>query len=315
MAPPTQPPLWRSFLDRLLGHREDVLSFVAELAREYEPADLIVEVVAPAQAELGALWEQGSITVDQEHRATASADAVLARLAPAPPGPHVGTAVSACVPGEWHVLPARMANTVLELGGWRVPFAGANTTPDRLRQHVRTHRPGAVALSCAMAGRLPEAHDLVAVAHEAGVPVIAGGRAFNGARARRLGVDADTPPALVPPARPPGEEFPGLVVERERLVGAVVARVDHALGGLDEGLERQLEVGVRVLHDHLAAALYLEDASIFLDAIEWAAGVGDRRGFPRWTAVTGLGALEAELGPDMTCARDLVETAVARLEP
>src|SRR5438045_5528317 len=140
MASPTQPPLWRSFLDRLLGHmREDVLSFAAELSRECGPADVIVEVMAPAQAELGALWEQCSITVDQEHRATASADAVLARLGRVGPEPHVGTVVSACVPGEWHVLPARMANTVLELAGWQVPFAGANTTPDPPRQPDPTH--------------------------------------------------------------------------------------------------------------------------------------------------------------------------------
>jgi methanogenic corrinoid protein MtbC1 len=332
VPPFTEPPLWRSFLDRLLGHRrDDALSFAAELARQCEPAKMIVEVMAPAQAELGALWEQCAITVDQEHRATAVTDAVLARLGPAPPGPDAKTVVSACVPGEWHVLPARMANTVLELSGWRVRFTGANTTPDRLRRQVRAHRPTAVALSCAIASRLPEANDLVAVAHAEGVPVIAGGRAFNESRARRLGADAwiadprqapgvvckwiEGKAALASSGPPPDPGFAALVIDRERVVGGVVTRVRHALGGLDGALERQLEVGVRVLYEHLASALYLEDDTIFLDAVDWAADVGDRRGFPRWTTIAGLGALEAELDAEMGSTRGLVEAAVARLEP
>ena len=71
--------------------------------------------------------------------------------------------MAACVPGEWHVLPARMANTVMHLAGWHVRFAGANTTPDRLRRQLRGDRPTALALSCIMPNHLPAACDLIAV--------------------------------------------------------------------------------------------------------------------------------------------------------
>src|SRR5207248_3118911 len=193
---------------------------------------------------------------------------------------------------------------------------------DHLRRQVTTHRPTAVAISCAMPSRLPAAQDLITVAHDEGVPVVVGGRAFNEARARRLGADAwiadprdavdvlagwaGQPPALARP-HPPGEEFATLVIDGDVLASRVIDRLGHALGGIGGTLARQLEVGVRLLQEHLTAAVYLEDGTIFLDAVQWSAAVGERRGFPSWTAVTGLGALEAELATDMGCTRGLVE--------
>src|SRR5205814_6560061 len=117
------------------------------------------------------------------------------------------------------------------------------------------------------------------------------------------------------PPRPPGDEFVTLVVDGDALARRVIDRVGHALGGVDGTLARQLEVGVRLLQEHLAAAVYLEDSTIFLDAVQWSAAAGERRGFPSWTTVTGLGALESELPNEMGCTRELVEAAVAGLEP
>jgi methanogenic corrinoid protein MtbC1 len=315
-----------------LRHRRgDARAYVADLTRSLGPADLVVDVLAPVQVEVGVLWETRAITTEQGHWVTAAVDAMIAGLGP-PPSPEAGSVVSACVPGEWHALPARMANSVVELGGWRVRFTGANTSPDRLRRQLRAHRPLAVALSCAMPCRLTGARDLVDVAHDEGLPVVVGGRGFDERRARRLGADAFvrdprdaekvlrewslSTPELAVRARPPGDEFATLVVDRESLVRAVMDRVVFALGdGVDGTIESRLELGVRLLHDHLAAALYLEEDTLFLDAVASAAVLGEERGFPKWTAASGLGALEAALGPEMTCTRGLVEAAVARLEP
>ena len=70
-----------------------------------------------------------------------------------------------------------------------------------------------------------------------------------------------------------------------------------------------------MLQEHLAAAVYLEDEAVFLDATVWAARLGEQRGFPRWAVVAGLGALEASLPSDLPCTRDYVAAAVATLEP
>ncbi len=170
--------------------------FVLDMLDEGTPiARITTEVLAPAQRRVGELWEQGRWSVADEHAATAVTDMALSALAAAAgrrragQGRHV---IVACAEGEWHTLPARMAATVAASGDLRVTVLGPSMPADHLGRRLAAGDVDLLALSCTLPPNLLGAAHCVRAAHEAGVPVIAGGRAFGSTsrRARAIGADA-----------------------------------------------------------------------------------------------------------------------------
>lgn len=161
----------------------------------------IEEIISPAQQEVGRRWQAGQWTVAQEHAATAIADAVLAavslRTAAEPSIP--GRVVTGCVENEWHTLPLRMLNDCLAAAGHDVVFLGPSLPSTHLAGFIADVDPVAVLLSCTNPLNLPSARRTVQAAHDAGVAVIVGGRAFDaaGIRAAALGADAHAPNAAM----------------------------------------------------------------------------------------------------------------------
>lgn len=122
-------------------------------------ADAIIE---PAMTEIGARWARNEISVADEHRATALAQLVLARLAPAPATKVEGSAVIACVEGNLHSLGARVVADALEGEGWDVHFMGADVPTRDLVAYLREHPVELVGLSVALPLHLPMAERVVA---------------------------------------------------------------------------------------------------------------------------------------------------------
>ena len=211
------------------------------------PEALVLEVLAPAQREVGRRWEDGRWSVAQEHAATAVTDIALGLLAleaePSRDGRH---AVVACVEGEWHAMPARMAAEVLRLRGWHVTFLGPSLPADDLARYVARERPDVVGLSCSMPVSLKGAARSIEGCRHAGVPVLAGGSGFGpaGRYAARVGASAWAPDPVAgaevagvwldgaPPGAPPPEgarDEEHVVLEREKgvLVEEAVAMLDR----------------------------------------------------------------------------------------
>lgn len=170
-------------------------SVVLDLLDEGTPlGEIATEVLVPAQVRVGEMWEQGLWSVADEHAATAVSETALHALTSAiagtdkPSGRHL---LIACAEGEWHPLPARLAATVAMSGGARVTVLGPSLPSDHLRRRLSKGDVDALALSCTMATNLIGAARCISAAHEVGVPVIAGGRAFGSTaqRAKRLGAD------------------------------------------------------------------------------------------------------------------------------
>ncbi|MEV1147125.1 cobalamin B12-binding domain-containing protein, partial [Micromonospora sp. NPDC049799] len=153
-------------------------------------ADVLVDVVAVAQREIGLRWLTGRWSVAQEHAATHVTElvvgAVAARIPPAPARGHV---VSACVEGEWHALAARIVTEVVRADGWRVTFLGASVPTRHLVSYLHQTGPDAVLLSCVQPNRLVRAGRMIEACRTAGVPVVAGGPGFgaNGRWAAAVG--------------------------------------------------------------------------------------------------------------------------------
>ena len=97
------------------------------LLTDFTIETVLRDVLIPYLNELGERWEQGEITIAQEHFASHVIRARLTSLARGwgnGPGPF---ALLACPPGEHHDLALITFGIALNRNGWRVRYLGANT--------------------------------------------------------------------------------------------------------------------------------------------------------------------------------------------
>ena len=167
-------------------------------------------ILTLAMRRVGDLWEQGRMTVADEHLATAITERVLATVYPALEG---GTPLSrervlmACVEGEAHSLGLRVVGDVLERAGFEVLFLGAAVPLAALVTAVERHEPEAIALSAIGTWSSPA---VVSTIDEL------------------RGTHPDVPIVVGGPAVPPSV--------REDRSGAVVADLDHALEAVEAAI-------------------------------------------------------------------------------
>ena len=171
---------------------------VLELLDEGTPLPTIIAtVLIPAQVRVGELWASGTWSVADEHAATAVTETALSTLVTAtsrrsrPPETHAPHVLVACAEGEWHALPARMAGAAALDAGARVTFVGPSMSAEHLGRRMRAGDVDVLALSCTLPTNLLGAARCIEAAHEAGVPVVAGGRAFAGRAQRAAAIGAD----------------------------------------------------------------------------------------------------------------------------
>lgn len=281
-------------VETYLEHLEAVdrigaLRLALSVGQKTSPVDVIARLLSPAQEQVGRLWETSRWEVSQEYAATAVTEFVLAAAASrwVPPVRSTGRVVVVCASGEWHTLPARMAAELLHLAGWPVVSMGASLPAQHLEQYLRQHDVLACLVSCTVASCLPGLRQLAEVAHDCGVPVLAGGRAVNDRRASAAGADgcateassaspilqrwADAPPQLLGLAPVP----PGYV----ELEGRRSALADEALSQLLLRLPERALTGSPCLHrspedlHHIlrftAASILMDDDAILPEYLRW----------------------------------------------
>ncbi|WP_406065462.1 cobalamin-dependent protein [Micromonospora sp. NBC_00860] len=292
------------------------------------PAErVLLDLVAPAQAEVGERWARNEWSVAQEHAATHISEQVVAAVsAHVKPRPTGGRVVVACMDGEWHALPPRLVAEVLRLRGWQVTFLGASVPAAHLVSYLHRYDAHAVALACALPMRLPYAHRMIEACHRSDVPVVVGGRGFgaDGRWARRLGVawapDAPSAAELIaderalraaPPARLAhlaDDEYASLVRRRGELIDSALAELRERVPSARAYTAAQLDATVSDLGhimDFLAAAVYVDDASLFTEFVEWLSGILGSRGVPAGAVVLPLEHYAAALRDFPRAARTL----------
>jgi methanogenic corrinoid protein MtbC1 len=317
------------------GRSGDALAGVAALVREGVSATTIVrEILGPIQSRVGERWQRAEWTVADEHRATAIVEEALGVVSVSlgPPGESPEVAL-VCAEGEWHVTPARMAALVLREAGLRVSFLGGSVPTEHLRRHLEASRPGAVALSCTVPFCLPGAAAVVAVAHEVGLPVVAGGRALDpaGRRVRAIGADAavasaieavavvrrwfDHPPVLAAPQRPDdADEHVTLELHADRLVAEAAEELRRRfppIGTYDaRQLSRTREDLAQIL-THTRIALWAGDTTVLTEMLAWLDRVLEARGVEEDAVNAGLRALHGTLVPGWPAATRLLDEVLA----
>jgi len=144
------------------------------------PELVCTELLQKGLSELGEGWYAGTVSVQQEHFASALAirrlNALLA-IAPAPTQP--GRLLAACPPGEAHDLALLMLAFILRWRGWEVVYLGANVPLVRLDATLRTTAPRLV---LSVAQTLPGAaslRELAGYVNAHRIPLAFGGGIFN----------------------------------------------------------------------------------------------------------------------------------------
>ncbi len=279
-----------------------------ELDRGIPFAQLVADVISPAQRRLGELWYVGSYGVADEHAATTVAEQVLAILSPHPRAAGTAkTVLLACADGEWHTFPARLATALNgDSASVRVLQLGGSISADHLRRYLRNAAPDALAVSTTLTTHLIGAARSIRAGCEEGVPVIVGGRAWGGSqeRARRLGANlylrdaSELAAALAECAGPrPVSELP--VVPEEAILlddppeallhqaHAQQLRVCRWLKTASARAEREALRDLRWIVRHAANAVACEDSSILGEHLDWQLGLATPRGTPHTVLLDG----------------------------
>ncbi len=96
------------------------------MASGLEPGEIYVRVLAPSLHAIGASWQDGAVTIDQEHLASSVATTLIGRLGPrfVHPGRKKGVVIVAMPPGERHGLGVAMLADILTGRRLRGPQPG-----------------------------------------------------------------------------------------------------------------------------------------------------------------------------------------------
>jgi methanogenic corrinoid protein MtbC1 len=156
--------------------------------------ELYARVLAPAQRELGRMWQMAEAGVAEEHLATETTRTAIASLYPHLPRAerHGKTALCASVEGDPHDVGVRMVADLLEMDGWRVVCLGPSVPAEDLAGAVGMFGAELACLSASLPVHLPALGEAVARVKGAGSKALVGGAAVAAEPGlwRTLGADA-----------------------------------------------------------------------------------------------------------------------------
>lgn len=161
----------------LVGDEADVRKIARRLVDEGTSiVDLVEQVISPPLRAIGTAWHEGTVTVWEEHRASAIIERVLGDLVPNPRGRRRGTVVVAAIAGDLHSLPTTMATVALRETNWNVHHLGANVPEPELVSFCAVHPKLDVAvISVTTAESLEPAERVARLIRAAGTPTLVGG--------------------------------------------------------------------------------------------------------------------------------------------
>lgn len=181
--------------DRLIAGDEVGAWAVVEaaLASGLTPADVHVEVIGEALRDIGDGWHEGTITIADEHRATAVAYKLVGRLGNrfARRGRRRGRIVIGTPPGERHGLSIAIVADLLRGEGWEVLDLGPDIPIDEFVLAVEKAAPvSAVAVGVTSSENLERARSLItSLRASTTAPIVVGGGAINATTAAHVGAD------------------------------------------------------------------------------------------------------------------------------
>jgi MerR family transcriptional regulator, light-induced transcriptional regulator len=175
----------QTYLNYLLEEdAKKAIDYIVEMEKINIPLeDIYVDILQEVMIEIGSLWHQNKITVDQEHYMTSITQMVLSQFY----NKIFSTArnnlsLLACSVGsELHEMGARMISDLFEYNGWDSLYLGAAIPTKVLIKKISLLKPNLVILSVTMPQHLTECFNLVKEIKkiDSSIKVAVGGRAFQ----------------------------------------------------------------------------------------------------------------------------------------
>lgn len=140
----------------LQGQEEEALKYVQDFLESHSHEQLYGELLTPAMYRIGELWEQNEISVAEEHLATAVCDFVLSATELRNKDKDGRKKAMIFGPeGEEHYIGLKMVAAMFREEGYDVRYMGPNLPLDSALGLAEDWQPDVVALSGALAHRLP----------------------------------------------------------------------------------------------------------------------------------------------------------------
>lgn len=186
------------YLQKILeGNSAEAIRLVSKAAADgLGPQAIYMQVLLPAQREVGRLWHAGELSVAQEHMVTAvtqrAMSVVISQASPAPANGH--TAVVAAISGNVHDIGLRALADMYQLAGWRVIYAGSDVPMLDLPAMLGFYEADLLMIGATLGTHIPRVEQAIAAIRERcerPVRILVGGAAFDDAPGlwSRIGAD------------------------------------------------------------------------------------------------------------------------------
>lgn len=244
------------------------------------------DLIQKGMAEIGSLWFDNKLSVQQEHFASHLAMRRLdALLSAAPPPTRTETMLVGCPAGEWHTFTPLLISLLLRRRGHKVIYLGANVPASRFAETARDVKAD---LTILVAQQLVSAAALqqtaIALSHK-DLPVAFGGRIFNLRPSlveyipgfylgNEIGAGIGEVEKIVKSkARPrQGRMASQVYTVAQQAFDAKRTRIEATLKEMIQPLTispDDINTGIHFLGDHISAALQLGDMSHVSAEIDW----------------------------------------------
>ena len=187
--PSTNQTDWDRHVDRLVSHllagddrsaRADVQKAISDGATA---GNAYIRLITPALHRVGTAWENGEITVAEEHRASQICVSIVAQLSDMfrRSGVPRGTAVTLTPPDERHALASAMVADFLRAAGFSVHHLGSGVPANDLAMFLRVVPADLVCFSITQSIPTEEYHELMRACVEANAEtaVVFGGQGVD----------------------------------------------------------------------------------------------------------------------------------------
>ena len=175
-----------AYLAHLLdGDRRAAVALTRQWATEgLDVPEILVDVLGPAQREVGRLWAAGAVSIAQERFCTAVKEFVMSDLYPGMFREVSARRLMAVhAPGSLHHLGLRMVADVLECRGWSTTYVGEEVAAADLPDLLAADLTDLLIVSASMPGQVLDVGAMIrevrADPHTQSVKVVVGGRPFS----------------------------------------------------------------------------------------------------------------------------------------
>ena len=134
----------------LHGDKEKCTQIVEDLiSQNVQIKDIYVDLFQRSMYHIGKMWEQGQLSISEEHIGTEITKSLLSKYASkfAADKKVNKTALISCIDKEFHEIGARMAADVFEMNGWNTYFLGASMPTREIVKFIEIKKPDVVGLS------------------------------------------------------------------------------------------------------------------------------------------------------------------------